>query len=470
MVLWRTICASGLTSARPSIATPTTWSTARGSHPPRHRIPATSSSTKTAARAISVTVTKTRSRVSPNASTYRSIRRSADATTPRVPTHSAPSASRDSSRSVRGLAGCASGGDRDDDEREGGDHDQLGEPLPRVLGVGEALRSPARGGGRRAARRPGPSRTAGPSRRARAPGAATRRASRPPAVRAGRRTSWAVRARGARGPPRRRRRARRRRPDPAAGPPPRAASGPAKTRSALANRNPNTSSRPTVIPTLRSATSSCPRREPASVSRPFATHGSARTVPAAQVSGASTAAGADRADVTATTPVQAATSAQSATTQPASRRATTAKRVIDSAAVTRSFTSRRRISAGAAAAQTSSPISAAPRPGACPTSSTPPSTPDHAAQDERAGGDRSPPLRPERGQHPREPSGLARDGHAAARHPGGWRAGESRGSRGRRCSGVAHGRHARTGCPRTSETCARVPCTLCAAVPGSLHN
>ena len=137
-MLWRTICASGFTRASPSIATATTWTTARGSHRPRHRTPATRTSTKTAARAISTTVTNTRSRVSPNASTYRSIRRSADATTPSVPRHRTPSATRDSSRS-RGVArGCPARGDGHDDEREGGDDHELREPLPGVLRVGQA--------------------------------------------------------------------------------------------------------------------------------------------------------------------------------------------------------------------------------------------------------------------------------------------------------------------------------------------
>ena len=86
-----------------------------------------------------MTVTKTRSRVSPNASTYRSIRRSADATTPRVPTHSAPSASRDTSRSVGVSRGARRAATATTTRVRAVTDDQLGEPLPRVLGVGEAL-------------------------------------------------------------------------------------------------------------------------------------------------------------------------------------------------------------------------------------------------------------------------------------------------------------------------------------------
>ena len=235
----------------------------------------------------------------------------------------------------------------------------------------------------------------------------------------------------------------------------------AKTRSALANSRPKTTSSPTVMPTLRSATSSCPRRDPARVSRPLATHGIARTVPAAQVSGASTAAGADRDEVTATTPAQAAASAQSATTQPASRTATTATSTTDSTAVSRSFTFRRRISAGAAAAHTTRPTSAAPSPGWWPTSSAPPSTPTTPARTivRVSIGRRRSAQNGASVCASRPGSRSVRTARPATQEGGG--PGSAGRWRGRRCSGVGHGRHARHRCPCTSETWAGVRCTLC---------
>lgn len=130
-----------------------------------------------------------------------------------------------------------------------------------------------------------------------------------------------------------------------------------------------------MAPMLRAATPSCPRRPSPRARAPRASHGSERAIPAAQLTGPSTTAGAERADVTATAPAHPAASAHSPATHPASRTATTESSAIDRAAVVRSANERRRISVGSATAHTTSPITATPRPGRWPTSTVPPSRP-----------------------------------------------------------------------------------------------
>ena len=139
MVLWRTICASGLTSARPSIATRDDLEHGSGqpaAAPPDPRDEQQHEDRGEGDLGDGHEDAQPREPERVDVQVHPAQRGRHDAEgahaerAERQPGHQPV---------LRGLAGCASGGDRDDDEGEGGDHDQLGEPLPRVLGVGEAL-------------------------------------------------------------------------------------------------------------------------------------------------------------------------------------------------------------------------------------------------------------------------------------------------------------------------------------------
>src|SRR5665647_3177366 len=191
VVLCRTISASGLASARPSTATPTTCTTARGSQPPRHRTPATITSSRTAARVTSTTTTNSRSRVIPKASTYRSIRRSADATTPRVPTQRTPSAAREIIRSRSDSRGARRAATATTARVSAVATTSCANPSARTARRSDPP-SPGCARARRPARRPGRARRPGPWHPGRAQAAATRRDARvgPAPGRPARRGEW----------------------------------------------------------------------------------------------------------------------------------------------------------------------------------------------------------------------------------------------------------------------------------------
>lgn len=98
VTLLRAITPSGDTSPNASTVTAALPTTARASQRPP-ATPAAISNTITSPSHSSIVTTDSRSRVSPYASTYRSIRRTAEATTTSVSRHSTPSTTRTKRRS-----------------------------------------------------------------------------------------------------------------------------------------------------------------------------------------------------------------------------------------------------------------------------------------------------------------------------------------------------------------------------------
>ena len=266
----------------------------------------------------------------PYASTYRSTRRSADATTPSVPRHSTPSATPDQ-RPVAGVARRTAGGHRDDEQGQRGDRDELGEAASRVLRVGQAsglqhvpvaAEQPTQldqdEGHHQGVQRDRPAAAT----RGGGPVAPAARQARP-----GRRVAGQVRQAGRDGQGEDADRDLRR----AAAAGCSWAGSSRRPRSARGEQQAEDQQQARVMARLRSEARTRSRRPPDRGAAPTCSHGTARTSCGAQLGPLSRMPRVERAAPATTAAVPSAASRHRATTQPASRTATTATSATDTA-------------------------------------------------------------------------------------------------------------------------------------------